>query len=229
MQVSETKKTWLPDLYEYLRELDTEYSKNHSFPTSIKLTTVKPSGTLSLLAGVTPGVHPGFSEYYIRRIRMAHNSPLVEVCKEHQYPIEYVVGFDGERDLNTKVVSFPCKLPPTTVFNKDVSAIDQLEVVKRLQHDYSDNAVSCTVYYSPQELPQIRNWMKDNFEKHIKGVSFLLRSEHGFKQAPYEEITEDEYMKLSLRCMPIVDVDGIVVEDDDTTLDDCPKGSCPAK
>lgn len=229
MQVSESKKMWLPHLYEYLRELDTEYSKKHSFPTSIKLTTVKPSGTLSLLAGVTPGVHPGFSEYYIRRIRMAHNSPLVEVCKEHKYPIEYVVGFDGERDLNTKVVSFPCKLPSTTVFNKDVSAIDQLEVVKRVQHEYSDNAVSCTVYYSPQELPLIQNWMKDNFEKYIKGVSFLLRSEHGFKQAPYEEITEDEYAKLSLQCVPIVDVDGIVVEDDDTTLDDCPKGSCPIK
>ncbi len=93
----------------WLREYDKEYSAKHKFPASIKLTTVKPSGTLSLLAGVTPGVHPNpAGPYYIRRVRISSQSPLVDVCRQHGYHIEYQRKFDGSEDKSTMVISFPC-------------------------------------------------------------------------------------------------------------------------
>src|SRR5690606_29442078 len=104
--------------YEHLRKYDKEYSAKHGWPESIKLTTMKPSGTLSLLPGVTPGVHPGYAQYFIRRIRVASNSSLVEVCRKHGYPVEYQRGFDGKEDKNTVVVSFPCSFPQGTVLAK---------------------------------------------------------------------------------------------------------------
>ena len=108
LQASEEQKSWLDKAYTYLRAYDKEYSSIHGFPTSIKLTTVKPSGTLSLLAGVTPGAHPGYSQYYIRRIRMATDSELTRVARNNGYHVEYVRNFDGTEDHSTVVVSFPC-------------------------------------------------------------------------------------------------------------------------
>ena len=111
LQASEEQKSWLDQCYSYLREFDNTYSKLHGFPKSIKLTTVKPSGTLSLLPGVTPGAHPGFAQYMIRRIRISAEHPLVQVCKEHGYPVEYQQSFDGTLDYSTVVVSFPLAYP----------------------------------------------------------------------------------------------------------------------
>ena len=145
-----TKKqqSWLKETYEELREFDKDYSEEMGFPTSIKLTTIKPSGTLSLLSGVTPGAHPGFSHYHIRRIRMASDSALVDVCRQNGYKIEFQRNFDGTDDTNTVVVEFPSKFPKHTKVSNDMSAIEQLELVKKLQAEWSDNAVSVTVYYS---------------------------------------------------------------------------------
>ena len=70
--------------------------------------------------------------------------------------------------------------------------IKQLEYVKRLQAEWSDNAVSVTVYYRKEELPELKEWLKANYNEHLKSVSFLLHSEHGFLQAPYEEILKEE-------------------------------------
>ena len=90
LQATEEQRGWLADCYDYIRAYDKEYSELAGYPTSIKLTTVKPSGTLSLLAGVTPGAHPGYSEYYIRRIRMSADSSLAHAAREHGYPVEFV-------------------------------------------------------------------------------------------------------------------------------------------
>lgn len=122
---TEEQRSWLSGCYEYLREYDERYSMEHGFSKSIKLTTVKPSGTLSLLAGVTSGGHPAFAEYYIRRIRIASDSNLVEVCRAKGYPVEYVRNFDGTEDHRTVVVEFPCKTPKHAIFASDITAIDQ--------------------------------------------------------------------------------------------------------
>lgn len=227
LQASEEQRLWLKDAYNDIREFDKEYSALHGFPESIKITTVKPSGTLSLLAGVTSGGHPAYSQYMIRRIRVASNSPLIEVCKKHGYHVEYQVKFDGTQDMNTMVVSFPCQVPKGTKLANDMSAIDQLEVIKRLQSEWSDNSVSVTIYYKKEELEGIKEWLSANYNEYVKTVSFLLHSEHGFKQAPLEEITQEDFEKMVLNTTPISSVS--FNESDVDTGADCAGGVCPIK
>jgi ribonucleoside-triphosphate reductase len=228
MMSTKKQKSWLSTTYKYLREYDKTYSKKHGFPESIKITTVKPSGTLSLLSGVTAGAHPGFSHHYIRRIRMASNIPLVDVCKNNGYPVEYVRNFDGTEDHSTVVVEFPCKLPSHATVAQDVSAVDQLETIKKLQKEWSDNAVSVTIYYRMEELEEIKQWLSENYNDNLKTVSFLLHSGHGFDQAPYEEITKEEYQKRKKVVKPITNVE--VDEDSiDASEIGCESGVCPIK
>jgi ribonucleotide reductase alpha subunit len=226
LQATEEQRSWLSDCYTYLRSYDKEYSQLVGYPPSIKLTTVKPSGTLSLLAGVTPGAHPGYSEHYIRRIRMSADSRLASASRNHGYPVEYVLNFDGTEDKSTIVVSFPCKFPSGTIFAEDLSAIDQLEVVKRLQAEWSDNAVSVTIYYRKEELDDIKEWLKENYFN-VKSVSFLLHNEHGFKQAPLEEIDQETYLEMKSKVTPITSIEQINM--DDIEIMDCDSGACPVR
>ena len=225
---TEEQKSWLSDTYEYLREFDKDYSKKHGFNESIKLTTVKPSGTLSLLSGVTPGAHPGFSHFYIRRVRMDVNSNLVQVCRDAGYPIEFVRNFDGTNDTNTVVIEFPAKLPKNAKVASEVTAIDQLETIKELQTIWSDNAVSVTIYYKKEELDGIKKWLLNNYNTSLKTVSFLLHSDHGFDQAPMEEITEDEYNRRKKNTKPISNCE---VDENSISSDQigCTTGACPIK
>lgn len=226
LQATEEQREWLKGTYEELREYDKEYSKSKGWPTSIKLTTIKPSGTLSLLPGVTPGCHPAFAQYMIRRIRIASNHDLVEVCRSHGYPVEYQREFDGSEDRSTVVVSFPFAYPEGTKLANEMSAIDQLEVVKRLQTEWSDNAVSCTVYYKLEELDDIRAYLKKNYNKNFKSLSFLLHTGHGFSQAPLESITKEEYEEMVRNTTPITTIAKEVLFDSE---DECASGVCPVK
>ena len=99
-------------------------------------------------------------------------------------------------DETTFPRTFPYKLPEGTILADTCTAIDQLEYVKRLQTEWSDNSVSVTVYYRKHELPEIKEWLKKNYNNSIKTVSFLLHSDHGFIQAPMEQITKQEYEEL---------------------------------
>lgn len=227
LQATDEQRSWLKPGYEYLRQFDKEYSAKHGFPESIKLTTVKPSGTLSLLAGVTPGAHPAYSQFYIRRMRIASNSNLIEVCRANGYPMEFQRNFDGTEDKSTMVVSFPCCVPEGTAVAKDMTAIDQLEVIKRLQTEWSDNSVSVTIYYKKDELDGIKTWLNANYNDNLKTVSFLLHNEHGFQQAPMEEITEAEYIEMKSKTKPITGVS--FKEEDIIGSDECSSGVCPIK
>lgn len=222
------KLEWLDEAYQALRELDAQWSQERGWPESIKLTTVKPSGTLSILAGATPGVHPGYSQYHIRRVRMSSGDKLVDTCRELGYHIEYLRNFDGTEDHGTVVVSFPCEFDEDTVLTRDMTAILQLELVKKLQTVWADNAVSVTVYYRPEELDEIKDWLKKNYKNGVKSVSFLLHSEHGFAQAPYEEIDEARYRALSKRIKPI-DTAIVGIQGGDLDLAECSTGGCPIK
>lgn len=227
LQASDEQKQWLAPAYEELRKFDEEYSKQHGWPVSIKLTTTKPSGTLSLLPGVTPGVHPGYARYMIRRMRIAANHPLVEVCRSHGYKVEYVIGLDGQPDYSTVVVDFPFSYPEGTVLAADVTAIDQLDYVRELQSNWSDNSVSCTVYYRIEELPDIKEYLKKHYNKAHKSLSFLLHSGHGFAQAPFEEITKEQYDEMVASTRLITTLDTPL----DMDLDDpnCATGACPVR
>jgi len=227
LQASEEQRSWLKDAYLWLRDFDVHYSLAHGFPRSIKLTTVKPSGTLSLLAGVTPGVHPNpAGPYYIRRVRISLQSPLVDVCRKNGYPIEYNKKFDGSDDKSTMVISFPCKVPETTPVAADYGWRDQMDMIRRIQREWSDNSVSCTVYYKKEDLDEIKQYLKEHFRNEIKSISFLLYHGHGFVQAPYETITKEVYMEMVSKTNPITSVE---VNEDDMAMQDCDSGACPIK
>jgi len=226
LQATPEQNSWLSDAYLMLRAFDNEYSDQHKFNRSIKLTTVKPSGTLSLLAGVTPGCHPGYSQYFIRRIRIASNSQLIKICKENGYFVEYQKNFDGTEDKKTMVVEFPCSYPIGTKLAADMTAVQQLENIAWLQKNWSDNAVSCTVYYKKEELPEIKEWLSANYNTGLKTCSFLLHSEHGFVQAPFEEITKEHYDELVAKTKKIT---GVEIKESDFEIDECASGACPVK
>lgn len=227
LQATEEQKGWLADCYTFLRDFDKKYSKEKGWPNSVKITTCKPSGTLSLLPGVTPGVHPGYSQYFIRRIRVSADSSMVDLCRKNGYHVEFQKNFDGSYDKGTAVVSFPCSYPKGTVLAKDLTAIQQLEYVQRMQKDWSDNAVSCTVYYKKEELADIKEWLKKNYNNSVKSVSFLLHSDHGFAQAPYEEITEEQFNEMSSKVTPFDELD--MNFDDVLDSMECANGSCPIR
>ena len=222
------KIEWLDACYKELRKFDKEWSKERGWNRSIKLTTIKPSGTLSLLGGSTPGVHPAYSKYYIRRVRMASNDQLVSYCRDLGYNVEYVLNFDGSENHDTVVVEFPCETPDGALFADDMGVIKQLEMVKKLQEVWSDNAVSVTAYYSEEELPALKQWLSENYENGIKSVSFLLRQKHGFKQAPYEEISKEQYELKKSKVKPVINVNHNIGSEALEGIE-CEGGTCPIK
>lgn len=221
------KVNWLDDCYKALRKFDKQWSKERGWNESIKLTTVKPSGTNSLLAGATPGIHPAYSRYYIRRVRMASTDTLVNVCRELGYKIEYVVNFDGTENRDTVVVEFPCTVDDKAILAKDMPAIKQLELVKKIQTEWADNAVSVTVYYKKEELPEIQNWLKQNYKDNIKSVSFLLHQAHNFVQPPYEEITKEKFEVITAGLKKFARVN--IASGSELEGLECAGGVCPLK
>ncbi len=180
---------WCDSGYKYLRQLDEEYSDFFCVPQSIKITTVKPSGTVSLLPGVSPGIHYPHSEYYIRRIRISKESTLIDILEEANYPIEQ----DAYSD-NSMVVEFPIWEKNFLRGKNEASLWEQIANAIDYQHFWSDNQVSITVTFKKEEIKDIAYALQFAEDK-LKGLSLLPISDHGYKQAPYEEISKEEYEK----------------------------------
>jgi len=214
-------KDTLDKAYKIIQEEDKKYSKELGVNESIRLTTTKPSGSISLVADVTAGIHPAYSEYYIRRVRFDAGDSLIDRLKEAGHYIEPAENFP-----DTLVVDFPCRSPKgTPVADKDWGIEKQLEVVTNSTQWWSDSAVSVTVYYKKDEIPFIKEWLRDNIGK-VKSISFLCHSEHGFKQAPYEAITKEQYDMLNSKISPI-DFSDISLGSLESM--ECEGGACPVK
>ena len=228
LQSSEEQLSWLDETYRSLVAFDAEFSRERGIPASVRLTTVQPSGTLSLLPGVTPGIHPAYARYYIRRVRFNASDPLIEACRRRGYKVVAEISIDGREDHTKLVVEFPCKSPDDAVLARDMTALEQLEWVKKMQSDWADNAVSVTVYYRKEEMAEIKKWLSENYDNSIKSVSFLLHSDHNFPLPPYEEITPELYEKLSSKIDHTVP---LMIDASGTTLDDadCAGGACPIR
>ena len=228
LQASEEQRGWVSPAYERLVATDEEWSKTLGVKPSVRLTAVQPSGTLSLLPGVTPGIHGAYARHYIRRVRFGANDPLVEACRAKGYPVMYDVGIDGREDHSRFVIEFPAEAPAGTTLASEMSAIEQLEWVTWAQRNWADNMVSVTVTYRDEELPGIRDWMAEHYDREVKSVSFLRYSEHGFKLAPYEPIDEVEYRRrlaeVKTTAAPI-EMEGTSTVDDS----DCIGGACPVR
>lgn len=229
LQCSKEQLTWLSPVYEYLRDLDAEYSDANGITRSVRLTTVQPSGTLSLLPGVTPGIHPAYAKYYIRRVRFGAADPLIEACRKRGYNVVPEVGIDGREDHTKWVVEFPAQSPEGAVLAADMTAVEQLEWVKRMQTEWADNAVSVTVYYRTEELSEIKSWLKDNYDESVKSVSFLLHADHNFPLAPYEEIDEKTYNAMVAKVDLSIPMATSTLNDNLMDDPSCTTGACPVR
>lgn len=169
---------------------------------STATTCVKPSGSVSQVASCGSGVHPWYSPYFIRRYRISGSDPLFRMMKDQGVEFTPENGQTAD-DANTWVVSFPVKAPKTAKFRKDVSAIDQLEWYKKVQTNWCEHSTSCTIYVKDHEWFDVGNWVYKNWDI-VVGVSFLPYDGGHYQQAPYEEITEEQY-KVMLDKFPKID------------------------
>ena len=165
---------------------------NTRMPTAT--TCVKPSGTVSQLVDSASGVHPRYSQYYIRRYRISANDPLFKMMKDVGVPCNPENG-QTEEDANTWVLEFPVKSPEGCITRKDVTALDQLSHYKNLQHNWCEHNASMTVYVRDDEWFEVGNWVYKNWDI-INGVSFLPYDGGHYKLAPYEEIDVHSYERL---------------------------------
>lgn len=181
---------WLDNGYNLVKQYDNRYSAWLAVPKSIRLTTSKPSGTVSLLAGATPGVHYPRSEYYIRRVRIASSSPMVFVLGEAGFYIE-----PDKYSDNTVVVEFPIHVGDYIPSVLDLSIWEQLAVAAIVQKYWADNSVSVTVSFDPKKVNEDEIFRAlEIYQYQLKSVSLLPEYEEGtYEQMPYEEITVDEY------------------------------------
>ena len=189
----EELRTWLETGYDTIQKWDNQYSDWFAVPKSIKTTSVKPSGTVSLLVGATPGMHYPESRFYIRRMRLSKHSELLEPLKKANYPLEPAFGSEE----TTMVVEVPVDVGEGIRTVGELSIWEQFSLAAFLQRHWADNQVSCTATFDPEteadQLPHVLNY----FQYKLKGISLLPRHELGaYKQMPYEAITEKEYDKM---------------------------------
>lgn len=199
------------------------YSKQLNVPPSIRTTLIKPSGTLSLLCDCTAGIHPAYAEYYIRRVRFAENSPMITQLRSAGHTIQPQRNIDGSLDYGTLVVDFPVHMRnvPTV---QQIDTWRQLDYVKMAMRHWADQSVSVTVYYKKNEIPKIKDWVRDNLSE-MKTLSFLCYDDHGFEQAPYERITQEQYERMSAKVKPL-EFDGADTSD---LIEECVTGACPVR
>ena len=189
---------WCEAGYNYLQKLDDTYSSWFCVPRSIKITTVKPSGSVSLLPGVSPGIHYPHSEYYIRRIRIAKDSELIPLLRDAGYFMEQ----DRMGEKTMMVVDFPVKEEKYIRGKDDITMWEQLQNAADLQRYWSDNQVSITVTFRKEEAKDLQ-WALESFEDKLKSVSLLPLSDHGYEQAPLEKITKKCFEEMSSRLLPL--------------------------
>ena len=183
-------KNWLNNGYDVIQEWDKMYSDWFAVPKSIKTTSVKPSGTVSLLAGATPGLHYPESRFYIRRIRLSKHSELLEPLEKAGYKIEPAFGSED----TTMVVEVPVDVGEGIRTAAELSIWEQFSLAAFLQRHWADNQVSCTVTFNPEtEAEQIAPAL-NYYQYHLKGISLLPRHDYGaYQQMPYEAIDKNTY------------------------------------
>jgi len=191
-------REWADAGYDEIQRYDREYSEWLGIRESIRTTTVKPSGSVSLLSGSTPGVHwPSGGEYYLRAIRFANNDPMLSLFKHANYQVE-----DDQYSDNTSVVYFPVKTDMERS-EKDVSIYEKIHLASEAQRWWSDNSVSVTVTFEEKEERDDIARVLKMYEGDLKTVSFLPMSNDVYPQMPYTEIDKDTYEEYTGQLMKI--------------------------
>lgn len=212
-QTSEESVMWLKAMKATAIETNQVWAEQLGIAPSAAITTVKPSGTVSQLVDSASGIHPRYAEYYIRTVRADKKDPLAKLMREQGFPVEDCVS----KPDTTDIFSFPVECPSHAVMRNDRTALEQLEHYLMFQTFWSEHNVSITVYVKDHEWLGVGDWVYRHFDR-LAGVSFLPHSDHSYKQAPYTECTEEEYVAL-LQSMPKFDWAALArYEKDDATV-----------
>jgi ribonucleoside-triphosphate reductase len=194
-----TLRSWMDEGYKVIQQYDKTYSEWLGIRESIKTTTVKPSGTVSILAGESPGVHwtPG-GEYFLRAIRFGNDDPMLPLFKASGYKVEKA----SESPKTTSVVFFPIKSDAKRS-EKDVSIFEKTALAAMAQRHWSDNSVSVTVSFNAETEKDAVGTVLHMFDGQLKTISFLPMGNATYPQMPYTQITAEEYEKSTLKLLPI--------------------------
>jgi len=205
-----------------------KYAKRFGINPSSSITCVKPSGTVSQTFDCSSGIHPRHSQYYIRRIRISATDSLFKMVKDQGIPHNPEVG-QAEGAANTYVLEFPVKAPTASVFKDDLSAIEQLEYWKLVKLNFTEHNPSATISVGEEEWVAVVAWLYENWDI-VGGLSFLPRSEHVYRLAPYEPIDKKTYEQLAAR-FPEIDYSKLVIYERTDETDNkkelaCVGGTC---
>ena len=194
-----TLREWMDEGYKHIKAYDNTYSEWLGIRESIKMTTVKPSGTVSILAGESPGVHwtPG-GEYFNRAIRFSNEDPMLPLFKMANYRVEPA----SESPDSTSVVFFPIKSNAKRA-EREVSIFEKTAIAATAQRYWSDNSVSVTVSFDPEKEAEHVGTVLHMYDGQLKTVSFLPMGNFTYPQMPYTQITKEEYEESTMTLMPI--------------------------
>ena len=181
-----------------------EWSEKLGIPQSAAITCVKPSGTVSQLVDSASGIHARHNPYYIRTVRGDNKDPITKFMKDQGFPCEP----DVTKPNHTTVFSFPMKSPDGAVCRQDMTALEQLELWKTYQEHWCEHKPSVTISVKEDEWVDTASWVYNNFDD-ISGISFLPFSDHTYKQAPYQDCSEEEYQELYSKMPKNVDWTGL--------------------
>lgn len=176
-------------------KINKKYAKRFNVHPSTCITSVKPSGNSSQFLDTASGMHPRFSKYYIRRVRINTTDPILKMLRDQGVPIYPEVGQTAD-NATTFVVELPIKSPDGAIVKDDVSAIELLEHWKLLKTHFTEHNPSATIYVGENEWIEAADWVYRNWDI-IGGLAFLPRDNHVYKLAPYEEIARETYERLS--------------------------------
>ena len=186
----------LEELRDIAYETNKEWSDKLGIPVSAAITCVKPSGTVSQLVDSASGIHARHNPHYIRTVRADNKDPLCKLMQDMGFPNEV----DVTKPEHTTVFSFPQKSPKGATCRNDMTALEQLELWKVYAESWCEHKPSVTISVKEDEWVEVAAWVYDHFDS-ISGISFLPFSEHVYRQAPYQDCTEEEY-KEALKTMP---------------------------
>ena len=186
----------LEELREVAVQTNKEWAEKLGINQSAAITCVKPSGTVSQLVDSASGIHARHNDYYIRTVRADNKDPLCKFMKNAEFPNEP----DVMKPQHTTVFSFPMKSPEGCVMRNDMTAIEQMELWLAYQTHWCEHKPSVTISVKEDEWPEVGSWVYNHFDR-ISGISFLPFSEHTYRQAPYQDCTEEEYLN-ALDAMP---------------------------
>lgn len=216
---------WTPEMlsgwYRTCREEANNYADELRVNRPITVTTVKPSGTISLLNGSSPGIHSPFAPFYIRRARLATNDPMAPALMEAGVPHE-VDQYDNTG--HTLVFSFPMKARHTRTTVKTENIRDQFERQATVQKYWADNAVSATLSFDPDTEKELTAQLLEEHVPHFKSTAMLAKR-HGYVQAPYEEIDELKFHEMSAG----IRNDHPLARGGEFEVEECASGACPIR